>query len=210
MAEAAAHADHDHDDHGHGELKENNFMGLPNLKLAMWAFLGSECMFFGSLIGVYFFYHGHSLDGPLPADIFSITITTISTFILLTSSLTMAFAVDAMKQSKAGRTKLFLALTALLGASFVGFQVYEFSHFYLEGGLGLSTSLFASSFYVMTGTHGTHVTVGVIWLLMALSFVHRGKIKPGNYLPIEVAGLYWHFVDIVWIIIFTFVYLLEF
>lgn len=210
MADAAAHAHHDHDDHGHGELKENNFMGLPNLKLAMWAFLGSECMFFGSLIATYFFYHGHSLDGPLPADVFSVGITTISTFLLLMSSLTMAFAVDAMKQSKTGRTKLFLALTALLGASFVGFQVYEFSHFYLEGGLGLGTSLFSSTFYVMTGTHGTHVTVGVIWLLMTLSFVHRGKIKPGNYLPVEVAGLYWHFVDIVWIIIFTFVYLLEF
>lgn len=213
MAEAAlkhSHDDHGHDDHGHGHLVENNFLGLPNLKLAMWAFLGSECMFFGSLIGVYFFYHGLSLDGPLPKDVFSVVITSISTFILLASSFTMALAVDNMKIGNAKRADLFILLTAILGATFVGFQVYEFQHFWLGEGLALQTSLFASSFYVMTGTHGTHVTVGVIWLLMTRSFIRRGKIKPGNYLPVEVAGLYWHFVDIVWIIIFTFVYLLEF
>ncbi len=214
MADAALphdhHDAHGHDDHGHGHLVENNFLGLPNLKLAMWAFLGSECMFFGSLIAVYFFYHGLSIDGPLPADVFSVTVTSISTFVLLASSFTMAMAVDNMKTGKVQAAKLFLLSTAFLGLIFVGFQVYEFQHFWLDKGLALQTSLFASSFYVMTGTHGTHVTVGIIWLLMVWSFIHRGKIKAGNYLPVEVAGLYWHFVDIVWIIIFTFVYLLEF
>ena len=208
------HAGHDHagggHDHGHHAVVENNFMGLPNIKLAMWAFLGSECMFFGSLIGTYFFYHGKALAGPLPATIFSIGITSISTFLLLMSSLTMALAVDAMKQRKPTVTRNYLLVTALLGATFVGFQVYEFSHF-VHLGLKLSTSLFGSTFYVMTGFHGGHVTVGVIWLTMLAFLVHKGKLNPTK-LPInvEVAGLYWHFVDIVWIVIFTFVYLLEF
>ncbi len=204
-----AHADA-HDDHGHGNLVENNFMGLPNIKLAMWSFLGSECMFFGSLIGMYFFYKDKSLAGPHPTEVFDITITTISTFLLLMSSLTMAMAVDSMKTGKVGRTKGYLAATAVQGATFVGFQVYEFSHFYSDAGLSLSSSLFGSSFYIMTGFHGAHVSVGVIWLSMILLLVQQGKIKKGNYLPVEVGGLYWHFVDIVWIIIFTFVYLLEF
>ncbi|MBM4343291.1 MAG: cytochrome c oxidase subunit 3 [Deltaproteobacteria bacterium] len=185
-------------------------MGLPNIKLAMWAFLGSECMFFGSLIGTYFFYHGKALAGPLPQDVFSIGITSISTFLLLMSSLTMALAVDAMKQRNPATARNFLVITALLGATFVGFQVYEFSHF-VHLGLKLSTSLFGSTFYVMTGFHGGHVTVGVIWLSMLALLIHKGKLNPAK-LPInvEVAGLYWHFVDIVWIVIFTFVYLLEF
>lgn len=198
-----------HDDHhGHPPLTENNFMGLDNLKLAMWSFLGSECMFFGSLIGVYFYYHNKSLAGPLPVDVFAIDITTISTFILLGSSLTMALAVDATKIKNIGRAKQMLVATCLLGATFVGFQVYEFWHFATEMGLRLSTSLFGSTFYIMTGFHGAHVTVGVIWLSLVTLHMQRGKIK--SHIPVEVAGLYWHFVDIVWIVIFGFVYLLEF
>jgi len=204
-------ADHGHGD-GHGDhaVVENNFMGMPNIKLAMWAFLGSECMFFGSLVGTYFFYRGKALAGPLPGDVFDLTITSISTFLLLMSSLTMALAVDAIKQRKPDTTRKFLFLTALLGATFVGFQVYEFAHF-VDKGLKLSTSLFGSTFYVMTGFHGGHVTVGVIWLTIVAVLIGKGKLNTGR-LPInvEVAGLYWHFVDIVWIVIFTFVYLLEF
>ncbi|MSQ82834.1 MAG: heme-copper oxidase subunit III [Myxococcales bacterium] len=185
-------------------------MGQPNIKLAMWAFLGSECMFFGSLIGTYFFYHGKALVEPMPDKVFSIGITSISTFLLLMSSLTMALGVDSMKQKKRDMARNYLFLTALLGAAFVGFQVYEFSHF-VHLGLKLSTSLFGSTFYVMTGFHGGHVTVGVIWLTILAVLIDKGKLNPVK-LPInvEVAGLYWHFVDIVWIVIFTFVYLLEF
>ena len=204
MSSAATHDDHGH---GHPPLTENNFMGLDNLKLAMWSFLGSECMFFGSLIGVYFFYHNKSIDGPLPHEIFAIDITTISTFILLASSLTMALAVDGMKTKNPDRTFNMLITTVLLGLTFVGFQVYEFWHFVHEG-LTLSTSLFGSSFYIMTGFHGAHVTVGAIWLALGALHLKRGKIS--GHIPVEVAGLYWHFVDIVWIVIFGVVYLLEF
>jgi len=210
-AHAHGHDAHGHDAHGHGhQLAENNFLGLPNIKLAMWAFLGSECMFFGSLIGTYFFYHDHSLVGPLPQDIFDITITSISTFILLMSSLTMALGVDAMKQGNRLAARNYVLMTAALGASFVGFQVYEFAHFY-HLGLKLNTSLFGSTFYVMTGFHGAHVSVGVIWLTMLAILLHKNIMSPAKApTNVEVAGLYWHFVDIVWIVIFTFVYLLEF
>lgn len=193
--------------HGHGNLVENNFMGVPNLKLGMWSFLGSECMFFGSLIAVYFFYKDKSLAGPLPEDVFSVNVTSISTFILLMSSFTMAMAVESMKHDRRKKTQAYLAATALLGASFVGFQIYEFWHFY-HLGLTLQGSLFGSSFFVMTGFHGAHVTVGVIWLCICNLLIQNGRIK--DHIPVEISGLYWHFVDIVWIIIFTFVYLLEF
>lgn len=204
------HGDHGHGDHGHGTLAENNFLGLPNIKLAMWAFLGSECMFFGSLIGTYFFYRGKSLAGPLPTDIFSLGITSISTFLLLMSSLTMALAVDYTRVQKVKVAQRYILATAALGATFVGFQVYEFSQFVHEG-LKLSTSLFGSTFFVMTGFHGAHVSVGVIWLSMVATLMGKGKLNVGRMpINVEVAGLYWHFVDIVWIVIFTFVYLLEF
>ncbi len=208
---AEGHDDHadGHDDHGHGDLVENNYMKVPNIKLAIWTFLGSECMFFGSLIATYFFYHEKSITGPLPQEIFSIEITSISTFILLMSSWTMAMAVDAIKQGKTGRTVNFLLATAVCGTVFVSFQVYEFWHFY-HMGLALQTSLFGSTFYTMTGFHGAHVSVGVIWLLIMAIMVKKGYITGEKAYSIESGGLYWHFVDIVWIIIFTFVYLLEF
>ncbi len=200
----SVHAEAIEEGHGTGSL------GVPNLKLAMWAFLGSECMFFGSLIGTYFFYHDHSLAGPLPKDVFSIGITSISTFLLLMSSLTMALGVDAMRRGKALRSRNFVWGTALLGLTFVGFQVFEFHHFVTEKGLTLATSLFGSSFYVMTGFHGAHVTVGVIWLSIVGWMIHKGHFGQEKAINVEVSGLYWHFVDIVWIVIFTFVYLLEF
>ncbi len=214
-ADEHGHEGHDdsgdgHDGHdGHGDLVENNYMKVPNIKLAMWTFLGSECMFFGSLIATYFFYHDKSIAGPIPQEIFDINITTISTFILLGSSFTMAMAVDSIKSGLPDKCFRWLLLTALGGASFVGFQVYEFYHFY-HMGLTLQTSLFGSTFYTMTGFHGAHVSVGVIWLLIMAAMVKKGYITGEKAYSIETGGLYWHFVDIVWIIIFTFVYLLEF
>ncbi len=211
IAAEAPHDDHgaDHGGHGHEELVENNYMKVPNVKLALWTFLGSECMFFGSLIATYFFYLEKSISGPLPAEVFSIEITSISTFVLLMSSFTMALAVDSAKSGAMDKARNWLVVTALCGSVFVGFQVYEFYHFF-HMGLALQTSLFGSTFYTMTGFHGAHVTVGVIWLLMCAALVNNGKIKAERAVVIESAGLYWHFVDIVWIIIFTFVYLLEF
>ncbi len=185
-------------------------MGLDNMKLAFWTFLGSDCFFFGTLIGVYMAYRGQSLVGPYPLDVFSVEVTTISTFILLLSSFLMALAVrSAHLGTERGKVVIYLALTALCGLTFVGFQAYEFNHF-LHEGLTLQGNLFGSTFYTLTGFHGTHVAIGVLWLTLQAVWYQMGWIRGDEGNAVEVAGLYWHFVDIVWIIIFTFVYLLEY
>ena len=180
--------------------------GLDSRKLLMWAFLASECMFFGTLISTYLVYRGRSVSGPTPHEILNIPLTSISTFVLLMSSLMMVLALAAIQRGDMGKFRLFIGLTALLGLTFLGFQVYEFTTFSQEG-LTLQTNLFGSTFYTLTGFHGAHVTVGVIWLLSLLGFSYTERMRPEHSLRVEIAGLYWHFVDIVWIVIFTVVYL---
>jgi cytochrome c oxidase subunit 3/cytochrome o ubiquinol oxidase subunit 3 len=181
--------------------------GLPNLKLAMWVFLGSDCLLFGALISSYVLYRGASVKGPYPADVFDIPYTSVSSFVLLASSLTMVLALAAIQRGDVGRCRIWLLATALLGMTFIGGQVYEFTTFYHEG-LALSTNLFGTTFYVLTGFHGTHVAIGIVMLLTLLSLTFMGKITQENSETVELVGLYWHFVDIVWIVIFTVVYLI--
>ena len=192
--------------------------GTDNRKLLMWIFLGSECLFFGSLIATYLIYKGQSLVGPFATDtmvdgqlehgILDIPITSTSTFVLLMSSLTMVFAVYGAQQGQQKMMKLSLLATVLLGLIFLGFQVYEFATF-VDEGLSLSTNLFGTTFFVLTGFHGTHVAVGVLYLASLLlgSFRRNGLGREAG-LHVEIAGLYWHFVDIVWIVIFTIIYLI--
>jgi cytochrome c oxidase subunit 3/cytochrome o ubiquinol oxidase subunit 3 len=181
--------------------------GLSNNKLAMWLFLGSECLLFGGLISTYMLYRGRTQQGPRPETVYDIPFTSVSSFVLLMSSLTMVLAVSAAHRNEVQRCRLWLVATALLGATFVGGQVYEFTAFYREG-LGYTTSLFGSSFYTLTGFHGVHVTVGIIMLLSLVFITLRGSISGARAEVIELIGLYWHFVDIVWIVIFTLVYLI--
>jgi cytochrome c oxidase subunit 3/cytochrome o ubiquinol oxidase subunit 3 len=186
---------------GHGTT------GLSNNKLAMWIFLGSECLLFGGLISTYMLYRGRVDRGPRPENIYDIPFTSVSSFVLLMSSLTMVLAVSSAKRADWTRARTWLVTTAMLGSTFVGAQVYEFTTFY-KAGLGYTTSLFSSSFFTLTGFHGVHVSVGVI-MLMALVFITlRGKVPGDRAEVIELIGLYWHFVDIVWIVIFTLVYLI--
>jgi heme/copper-type cytochrome/quinol oxidase subunit 3 len=182
---------------------------LPDVKLMMWIFLASDTMFFGTLIGTYLVYRGRSLVGPFPQDVLDIPLTTVSTFVLLMSSFLMVLALHALREDNIRYFRLWTFGVAFFGAIFLGFQVYEFAHF-VDLGLTLQRNLFGTTFFVLTGTHGVHVTIGVIWLLSILvhSFVKPWTSKDEVYL--EIAGLYWHFVDIVWIIIFTIVYLVEF
>ncbi|MHB2017884.1 MAG: cytochrome c oxidase subunit I [Candidatus Xenobia bacterium] len=280
-----------------GPLHEWGTTKIENRKMMMWAFLGSDCMFFGALISTYLIYHGKSLVGPFPKETFNITTTSQSSFILLMSSLMMVLTLGAIKAGKMPAFRIYCFLTALFGCIFLGYQYYEFSHFSrywlfrdnvpvqtgadlklyqwldkepealaealrghsedatntdaLKGVPGvddytkfltdnpdvkanlattsgkdslkeyhkplwLATNLYGSTFFTLTGTHGCHVAIGVIWLLTLLigSFKTSGHnpIKPDETgcLTVEVAGLYWHFVDIVWIVIFTVVYLLEY
>ncbi|HEX2850708.1 MAG TPA: cytochrome c oxidase subunit 3 [Acidimicrobiales bacterium] len=181
--------------------------GLSNEKLAMWAFLGSECLLFGALISTYLLYKGRSIVGPYPHKIYDIPYTSASSFMLLMSSLTMVLAVSAIQRGDMRRTRVWLLATAGLGALFVSGQIYEFTSFYREG-LTLHRNLFGSSFYVLTGFHGAHVTLGIIMLLSLWSLTMRGKLTPARAEVVEIFGLYWHFVDIVWIVIFTVVYLI--
>jgi Heme/copper-type cytochrome/quinol oxidase, subunit 3 len=191
----------------HSGHVEYTATGMPNRKLAIWLFLASECMFFGALIATYLIYQGQSLVGPYPEDLFDIPLTTVSTFILLMSSLAMVLAVAAAQKEDLKQTRLWLAVTALMGLTFLGFQAYEYNHF-IHAGLTLSVNLFGSTFYVMTGFHGAHVAIGVIWLSSLFAHTFRPVDPKRRALDIEIAGLYWHFVDIVWIVIFTVVYLL--
>jgi len=173
----------------------------------MWLFLGTECLLFGGLISTYMLYRGRQGTGPGPNQIFDIPLTSVSSFVLLMSSLTMVLAVNAAKAHDDRNTNLWLTTTALLGALFVGGQVYEFTAFYQEG-LGFTTSLFGSSFYALTGFHGVHVSVGIVMLMALVGIITRSKVTGDKAEAVELVGLYWHFVDVVWVIIFTLVYLI--
>ncbi len=277
---ATALIDHHHD--------ATTSTGIPNKKLFMWTFLASDCMFFGSLISMHVVYRVHPPAGsPDPRSIFSIELTSFSTFILLMSSLLMALAVNAIQKGNLRSTRRNLLGTIFFGLIFLSCQVYEFQHFVHAKGLTLSSSLFGSTFYTLTGTHGCHVAIGVLWLIfmyirsfkpdnadssrkpwfilsivhflvfavavvlgvhVVVAFAHQitaPGFSLGGYLgghalalvgflaslaglylmgrqsgevdfnqshaiDVETMGLYWHFVDIVWIIIFPVVYLLEY
>ncbi len=197
---------HDHSEHPPSST------GIDSRKLIMWAFLTSDTMLFGALIGTYMFYRGRAEAmgvGPYPYEIFDIPYTSVSAFVLLMSSLTMVLSLSSIQKGNHRGTRVWLAATALLGSIFVGGQFFEFTLFANEG-LLLNTNIFASSFYVLTGFHGTHVSIGVIWLLTLLWMSLRGGLQQKDAMNVEVAGLYWHFVDIVWIVIFTLVYLVPY
>ena len=189
-------------DHGHATST-----GISNTKLAMWVYLGSDCLLFGTLISTYLLLRHRSVGGPTPQDVFDIPFTSVSSFVLLMSSLTMALAVSSIVRGDVRLNGIWLATTAMLGAVFIGGQVYEFTTFYREG-LGYTTNIFGSAFYTLTGFHGVHVSVGIIMLMSLLVMSLRGNLGPERAEAVETIGLYWHFVDIVWIIIFTVVYLI--
>ncbi len=226
--DAVAHSHSAHDvTHGHPPTST----GLDNKKIAIWAFIGSECMLFVSLISTYMIYKGRSVVGPYPHEacappacatnlppILDIPVTSASTFVLLMSSLAMVLALAAVENKDQpkrtqgerilGSSKLWLWATALLGLTFLMFQAYEFTSFVHEG-LTLKTNLFGSSFFTLTGFHGAHVTAGVLWLLTLLAIDYRRGLGPKDALNVDLAALYWHFVDVVWIAIFTLVYLIQ-
>jgi heme/copper-type cytochrome/quinol oxidase subunit 3 len=177
--------------------------GLDNRKLGMWAFLGSECLFFGALISTYLLYRGRSVQGPFPNEVYDIPFTSVSSGVLLMSSVTMVLALNAIQRGDHRRLRAWLLATALLGITFVGGQVFEFTVFVREG-----LTLSRSSFFILTGFHGAHVTVGILMLLTLFGQSLVGRLTVENALRVELVGLYWHFVDIVWIVIFTVVYLI--
>jgi cytochrome c oxidase subunit 3/cytochrome o ubiquinol oxidase subunit 3 len=218
-------------EHGHGGHDEAHLapgeghyipsLGLNSVKFLMWTFIASECMLFGTLIAAYLAYLnkkaqltaqglGDLWHGPLPHEVYDIPYTSVSAFVLLLSSLTMVLALAAAQANNQRQLRIWLVATALLGMVFLGGQFFEFTTFH--GGLHheavwLDTNQFGSTFFLLTGFHGAHVTVGAVWLLSLWMYSLRRGIPPGKSLLVEIAGLYWHFVDVVWIVIFTVVYL---
>jgi heme/copper-type cytochrome/quinol oxidase subunit 3 len=219
------------DGHAHGGGHHHTSLGLDNRKIAIWTFIGSECMLFASLISTYLVYKGRSPAGPYPHEtwtnpatgevfkpILNIPVTSASTFVLLMSSLAMVLALAAVQNKHLpkrtlgekilGSSKLWLWATCLLGIVFLGCQAYEFTSFVHEG-LSIRTNLFGSSFFTLTGFHGAHVTAGVLWLFTLLAIDYKRGLGPKDALLVDIAALYWHFVDVVWIVIFTLIYLIK-
>ena len=174
----------------------------------MWAFLGSDVMFFGAFIATFLVYRNRSLVGPYPDQILDIPITSVSTFVLLMSSLAMVLALTYVQEGRKALGTFWIFSVVVLGVIFLLFQVYEFNHF-VHLGLTPRTNLFGTTFFILTGLHGAHVTLGVLWLTF-LGVGHiKGTLRSDNAIDLEIAGLYWHFVDIVWIVIFTVIYLIS-
>ena len=182
-------------------------LGIANDKLAIWGLIGSECLFFGALISTYLIYVTRTNDGPNAATIFDIPFTSASTFILLMSSLGMVLALAAIQAGEMRRFRAWTLATALMGSTFLAGQIYEFTVF-VEEGFRLDTSPFSSSFFVLTGFHGFHVAFGIMMLVALWVASMMGRVPQRLHTTVENIGLYWHFVDIVWIIIFTAIYLI--
>lgn len=185
--------------------------GISNEKLGMWVYLASDCLLFGGMISTYLVYKNRPAEiaglagsDKIPSEFFDIPFTSMTSFILLMSSLTMVLAVNSVIRGDVKRMRLWLVATAVLGGLFLGGQAYEFTEFVHEG-LGFTTNVASSAFFALTGLHGAHVLVGVIMLLSVVALSFRRNMHAE---AVEVVGLYWHFVDIVWVLIFTVVYLI--
>ncbi len=182
--------------------------GVYNEKLGMWVFLGSEVMFFTALIGAYIILRVSTPDAwQEPGEMLNVPITALNTFILICSSVTMVKAFAAVQHNDQRGLRLWLVATALIGSAFLGIQAYEYQEL-IHKGFVPGEGLYGSTFYTMTGFHGFHVTIGVICLIFVAVRAFRGRYSASDHRGVEVVGLYWHFVDLVWIILFTIVYLI--
>lgn len=187
--------------------EESVSFGVDSRKMGVWVLIASEAVFFSGLLINYMVNRGQSTSGPLPQNTLDIPLTGVNTFLLLSSSLTMVLSLNAAHQGNIRNSRLWLIATAVLGLGFLTGQAYEFTHLYHIGAT-LNSNLFGSTFFTLTGFHGAHVTAGVVWIGFVLTRLFRRNPDPEVPLKIEMVGLYWHFVDLIWIIIFTIVYLL--
>ena len=207
MSEAAAVETHDrgavHTDQLEPSLTPGN-LG----KLGMWTFLVGDAMTFGAGIAAYGALRINNPNWPTPADYLGITTTAIMTFILICSSVTMVEALDGVQHGVQSKFRMFMALTVLGGLLFLGLQALEWHHLIAERGMSIQRDLFDATFFILTGFHGCHVFGGVVYNSVLLIRGMMGKLPREKAGLVEIAGLYWHFVDLVWILIFTFIYLI--
>ncbi|WP_053363736.1 cytochrome aa3 quinol oxidase subunit III [Bacillus sp. FJAT-27251] len=174
--------------------------------LGFWIFLGAEIMLFATLFAVYFTLEHRTGNGPAGAEIFEIAPVLIETFLLLTSSFTIGLAIHAMRLGRQKAMLGFFAVTLLLGLGFLGVEIYEFVH-YAHVGAGIQVSAFTASLLTTLGTHGVHVTLGLFWGLFIMIQIKKRGLTPANANKSFIFSLYWHFLDVVWIFIFSFIYL---
>jgi len=179
-----------------------------NKFLGFWLFLGGETVLFASLFATYLALKDHTANGPTTQEIFDLPLVFVATMLLLTSSLTSVYAMYHMKNFNFSKMMLWLGVTVLLGAGFLGLEIYEFNHYVHEYGHTFKSSAFGSAFYTLVGFHGGHVAVGLLWILTLM--IRNGKrgLNLYNAPKFYVASLYWHFIDVVWVFIFTVVYLM--
>lgn len=199
----------------HAELSGHNLPAEPeratlegrNKILGFWLFLGAETVLFGCLFATFIGLRNQVMDGPTAAELFKLPMVAAATFILLTSSLTSVLAIQAMHRKAVGGMQLWFGVTVLLGLAFLGLEIYEFFE-YVHEGHKFSTSAFSSSFYTLVGFHGAHVLFGVLWISLLMAQLAKKGLTVVTAPKLYVASLYWHFVDVVWVFIFTVVYLM--
>jgi len=187
------------DEHPHPEGSSTMF--------GFWLYLMSDCLIFAMLFATYGVLGGNYAAGPSPRDLFELPTVALNTSMLLLSSITYGFALIAMQSGHKGGTLAWLAVTGLFGLGFVGIELNEFAHLIAEGA-GPQRSAFLSSFFTLVGTHGLHVTFGIVWLVTLMVQVSRFGLTGANRRRLMCLSMFWHFLDVVWIGVFTFVYLM--
>ncbi|MFY9351333.1 MAG: cytochrome o ubiquinol oxidase subunit III [Sphingobium sp.] len=175
--------------------------------LGFWMYLMSDCLIFAILFATYAVLGGNYAGGPGPKDLFDLPLVAVNTAMLLFSSITYGFAMLAMEKNRVGATQRWLFVTLLFGGAFLAIELYEFAHLIHEGA-GPQRSAFLSAFFTLVGTHGLHVTFGSIWLVTLMVQVAKKGLIPANKRRLMCLSMFWHFLDVIWIGVFTFVYLM--
>lgn len=175
--------------------------------LGFWIYLMTDCVLFATLFAVFAVLRGATAGGPSGAELFDMPFVLIETMLLLTSSFTAGLALLAARDKKKTQSLVLLAITFVLGATFLGMELYEFNHLIHEGA-GWSTSAFLSAFFVLVGTHGLHITIGLIWLVVLFIRLKKYNFKQTDVYRLSLFSLFWHFLDVIWIFVFSIVYLI--
>lgn len=200
------HVEHASDTLPH-ELEKATLEGR-NKVLAFWLFLGGEAVLFGTLFATFLTLRNQIADGPSANELFSLPITAAATFILLVSSLTSVFAIQAMHRGNKKSLQQWLAVTVVLGLAFLVLEIYEFYEYIVHDDYGMTTSAFSSAFYTLVGFHGAHVLFGILWISILIGQLSKKGLNVVTAPKVYVSAMYWHFIDVVWVFIFTVVYLL--
>lgn len=189
------------------DLHEHDHPEGGSTMLGFWIYLMSDCLIFAILFATYGVLGANYAAGPSPRDLFDLKLIALNTAMLLFSSITYGFAMLEMAKGKVASTQLWLAVTGLFGAAFLCIELYEFAHL-IHVGATPQRSAFLSSFFTLVGTHGLHVTFGIIWLITLMVQVAKKGLIPANRRRLMCLSLFWHFLDVIWIGVFTFVYLM--